>query len=326
MQTPPPATQVQTPPETAPSQQGFIIPITTVKGQGSPLVTVWINDRLSATFILDTGTNNCLISQSLSTKLGLKSAPALLSNGKPLLINGKQFPAVTLDSLRLGGKSGALNIQPLKLPIMVLPAQMLHVSANCVVDGLIGSNLLDEFAADFDFQGNTMTLCYPGSLTAANARFLGFGGPGGAVVPLSVSPNEFYSVPVEMESGKVSRQVNLLVDTGSQITQIPYQAAQDLALTFLGLVPQMGFDGGYNVQQARLPVLMLGETRLTGLLVTYGIMLDHTPRLGMDILSGYKVLLDFPSKKMYLQPIPPPKHTIVIGPSVPAPAVPTPAK
>ncbi len=207
---------------------------------------------------------------------------------------------------------------------MVLPDQMLHASADCIVDGLIGSNLLNQFAADFDFSGNTMTLCHPGGLTAANANFLGFGGPGGTVVPLSVSPNEFYSVPVGMESGKVSRQANLLVDTGSQTTEIPHQAAQDLALTPLGVLPQVGFTGGFTVEKAWLPVLVLGEMRVTDQLVTYGFKSDYTPRLGMDILSGYKVLMDFPGKKMYLQPIPAPKHNIVIGPS--APAAPTPVK
>ena len=285
-------------------QQGFIVPFVPVPGQGSPLVTVWLNKSQTATFVVDTGTNNCLISQSLAAKLGLLPVPAKLPDGKPLLFDGKQPQEVTLTSLKLGGKSGPLNIEPLHGAFLVLPDQQLRVSANCLVDGLIGSSLLEEFAVALDFSGCTMIICYPGSLTLAEAQYLGYHQEEETIMPI-FSANNFYYAQVDLKNNTVSLQVNLLLDTGSDLTAIPRDAAQKLSLVSLRQLPQAGLSANFTVNEARLQRLSLGNLDVKNQLVTYGIEADHSPRLGLDILSHYKVLLDFPAKKMYLQPVQP---------------------
>lgn len=291
--------------------RGFIVPFTPVPGHGAPLVKVWINGQVEATFVVDTGTNNCLISQSLVKKLRLTPHAALLADGKPLLFSGKQPLAVTLTSLKIGGQTGLLNIQPILAPILVQTDEQLRVSGNRLADGLIGSNLLDEFAVSLDFPAHTITLLYPGSLTTEEAQHLGYSQAGGTSVLLSESANRFYSVQAGLENNSVLRQVDLLLDTGSQLTAIPHYTAQELSLAPLRRISQAGLAGSFGVYEARLQTFELGGLRLTGTQVTYSSdTSDHIPRLGLDILSGYRMLMDFPAKKMYLQPAVP---TVKIG-------------
>lgn len=314
-------------PETLQSrQQSFVVPFTTPTPQGAPLIHVWINESVDATFVVDTGTNTLLISQSLVKKLGLKTTPVINPDGTPFLFEGKQTQGVTLTSLRLGGQFGLVKMQPVNGTSTVLPDQQLRISANCVVDGLISGASLSPLAIGFDFAGHMMTFTYPGNLTPSEARDLGYGGTGGTTLPLLVNANKFYSVQVGLENGGTTRKADLLVDTGGERTGIPRLDAQALSLSPLRQLPQAGFSGTFMDNEAMLSTLVLGDLRLTRLLVTYGITSDHTPRLGLDILSGYKVLLDFPAKKMYLQPIPLAKHNIVTASPASAPAAPTPAK
>lgn len=292
-------------------QHGFRVPFTPVPGQGAPLITVRLNGQLDATFVVDTGTANCLISSALVAKMGLKSYPALLPDGKPLLWYGKQPQAVTLNSLQMGGKSGTLIIQPMNGSLLIVPDQQLRVSADRVVDGMIGVNLLQDFAVAFDFPGQTMTLVSPGDLTPGQGHSLGLDETVGTVLPLSQTPLDLFTAPVRWRNGHVSRQTNLLVDTGSQTTEIPIRDAQALSLFPLRQRPAAGGQGNYMTEEARVDTLGLGNLRIVGPLVTYASPNDVVPRLGMDILSGYKVLLDFPALKMYVQ-----------RPSVTAPLVP----
>ena len=294
-------------------QQGFIVPFTPVPGQGAPLITVWINSQVEATFVVDTGTTNDLISQSLVKKLGLVSHPALLPSGKPLLLEGRQPQAVTLTSLKIGGKSGPLNIQPFNGPVCILPDQQLRVSADRSVDGLIGSGLLAKFAVSLNFSAHTMMLVYPGNMTRAEAGYLGYCLPGGTNLPLTINAEDVCSVKVGLENKGVSQQVDLPLDTGSQVTTLPARTAQDLSLGSLGRIPQADHSSGvFTVCKTRPDALVLGEVRLVRPLISYAETADYTPRLGLDILSGYKVLMDFPAKKMYLQPIIP---AVSVGPA-----------
>ena len=265
------------------------------------MISVRLNGSLDATFVVDTGTGNCLISQSLAAKLGALPYAALLPDGKPLFLDGKQPQAITLTSLQIGGKSGPLIINPLSGPILIVPDRQLRVSVDHTVDGMIGSNLLDEFAVIFDFPGRRLTLCTPGNLTSGEVQSLGFSGPGRTVMPLSRNADETYSTPVTLENGRASRQADLLVDTGAQRTQIPRLVAQDLFLIPLRQRPVVNSADSYTANEAQLHALGLGVLQITGPSVLYAAKGNHITGLGLDILSGYKVLLDFPARKMYLQ-------------------------
>ena len=181
-----------------------------------------------------------------------------------------------------------------------------------MVDGWIGVNLFDNLAVFFDFPNRKLILIDPGGLTPGQAKFLGCNEAGGAVMPLSRNGRGLYVVPVGLDNNDVSRQTDLMVDTGSQTTEIPRDAAHDLSLVPLRQLPQAGLEGNFTVNEARLHELYLGNVWLADPLVTYTIGDDRFPRIGMDILAGYKVLLDFPAKKMYLQPA---VSAISVGPA-----------
>lgn len=303
---PPPATTAE-----KSHQHGYILPFTSSPTQGAPLITVWLNGRIESTFIVDTGTGNCLISKSLAAKLDLTPYPALLSDGKPLYFNGLQPQAVTLTSLKIGGKDGPLTIQPLTGPVLIVADSQLRTLAGATVEGMIGSNLLDSFAVEFGFPDHTMMLIYPGSLTIEESGSLGFNGPGETILPLYRREDETYSVPVRLKNGKVSRTLVLLVDTAGQWTTIPRNIAQQLSVTPLGERPVFSLgdskDDGrlhtYSTEEAQVDTLGLGDLQFTKPYIRYSVTdkNDHLAGLGLDVLSGYKVLMDFPARKMYLQ-------------------------
>jgi hypothetical protein len=90
-------------------------------------------------------------------------------------------------------------------------------------------------------------------------------------------------------------------------------------------MPLTGGTYGYTTfNQTRVPTLTLGDIRLADRPVLYPDKKDFPADLGMDILGGYKVLLDFPAHKMYLMPQTPLALVQVkpAAPTAPAPAVP----
>ncbi len=90
-------------------QDGVSVPITTVPETGLTLLHIWINDKVDATFVVNTGTNLCLISDSLAKKLELTRSPAAVADGYPFFLDSKRPDSVTLATLRMGGKAGHLN-------------------------------------------------------------------------------------------------------------------------------------------------------------------------------------------------------------------------
>jgi predicted aspartyl protease len=288
-------------------QQGYVIPFTPVPDDhGGPLVKVRINDKVDATFIIDTGTPGCYISESLATKLGLTAtSPIMTPDGKPGSVFGKPARAVTLDRLELAPKPGGgpLIIQPFNGPFVVLKNEQLWVSPSLTADGILGATFLENFAAGFDFISHQMILFQPGVLSDAQAQGLGCAGPGGAEIPLTDNGLDQFFVSALLDTGTASRSAGLLVDTGSKLTVIPQADAKALSLKSEGKQPLIGGTDPYAVlDRAQVASFSLGDIRLLDRSVLYPDRKDYPAILGMDILKGYKVLLDYPAHKMYLMP------------------------
>jgi predicted aspartyl protease len=293
-------------------QQCVVSVISPLSGDGGPLIHVHFGDSAEvATFMVDTGSGGSLIAQALADRLGMRASPYLQADGKPWETFGRPMDAVPIDSLLIEGPPE----QPLwRLNMMgdrfgVATREELYISA----DGVLGMEGLASSALLFDFAGGRMDVILPGALSPAQVRSYGFGGVGGAALPLSrltKYPNfsikgdlDLFSVPVVLGSGSKATQADLLVDTGAQLTVIPREAAKALSLKSTGKHPLVGGSTGPSeLNMARVPSLTLGSIRLTDVPVLYPDKKDYPVILGMDILKNYRVLLDFPGRMMYLQP------------------------
>ena len=269
-----------------------------------PLVPVQINGQTSATFALDTGTNFSAVTDTLAAKLGLVPKP-YFQDGQPYQVLGKPADAVTLHTLQ----AGLFVFRQER--VLVLPASGLSALLQQPIDGILGMDLLRHFAVEVDFPTRRITLLSPGGLSPSARQDAGFGEA--VAVPLTLqSRTRLYLASGQLRNGENTGQENMLVDTGSGATAISSTLAGQLAL-----VPvQSGgstamLSGTFPIDTARVPALDLGGLTVSNVPVVYPTQSGekYGPLLGVDVLSQYRVLLDFPDKTMYLQAAPPPPIT-----------------
>lgn len=314
-----------------PQEVAMAVSLIPLPGHGPSYILVRPNGEMNAKFLVDTGSDFVVIAQSLADRLGLKSHPYFGANGKPGFWHGKQAKAVTLDSLEFPDAVGSSTHPSLRGEYLVLPDSDLFIppdlahltEAGTYIDGIIGTPILNLFAAIFDFNAHSLTLYSPGKLSAKQARLTGAFGPGGISLPLSLAPgqteNRRYFIPVGLTSGGVSRVVSLAVDTGAEMTIVPRWVVEDLHLKKTGQQRQYGPEGDFQAGEVQVPVLALDNLQKLNASVIYPLKGDFFPVLGVNILSGYKVLMDFPAKKMYLQPILPAAPPVAEKPPAPKP-------
>lgn len=290
---------------------------------GLPLVKVKLNGTTNATFLLDTGTDSCVISQSLAKKLNLPLAPAVDSSGKPYFYLGgsQQSTMGRVSKINIGGL--IFNDQAM----VVADEKTFMLRPGIPYDGVIGMKLLRYVALLLDTQEHTLTFCYPGTLEASMLTKLRFTTP--YLLPLT-EDESVYWVQAHFSDHGVSSQERMVLDIGATNTHVSARLAKQLDLKTISQQEQRGLYGDSIVDMVKVEEVHLGDLTLRDFPVTAitKVMLTKTMAapslLGLDILSGYRVLMDFPGGKLYLQPYPSAVPTITIGPA-PAPVTP-PAK
>ena len=305
-QTNPPVSADATAPTGLPLQQQTAapIPFTIIPGQGTPLVHVVLNGHIDATFMVDTGSNNCAVSEELAKKLGVVPHPAV-DGTQPYLLNGKQAQAIDLTSLQIGDilTKNPVLIQPFVTPMIVLSDKQLGKVAAISVDGIIGANGLSYFAVGFDFHRHVMMFYYPGILSVSQVHYAGFNIPADVPTSMSSAATDYkYFVSVEIAKGGVSRQVDLLLDTGAKNTFVSRDVAEALSLTPTQRQPTMSLSRRFDTDIAPVSSLRVGGVTVKDFLVYFPHTGDYATVLGLDFLSSYYVLMDFPAQKMYVAP------------------------
>jgi predicted aspartyl protease len=274
-------------------------------GSAAPLVQVTLNDRTQATFLLDTGTSDCCVTDVMAARLGL--TPSLTGKAAaPFLMEGRQARSVPL-TLQVG------CFRFSHYTTLVIKASRFPQVLGHPLDGILGMNLLRRFALILEPQSHRLVLTKPGRLTTEQRQ--GWGFHGASCLPLTRTDNGLYEVSVGLGNGDRNARADLSIDTGAGTSVLSYTVARSLSLTPIrqGLTIPFG-SGAFHGDLAAVPVLSLGrsmDTTSAGLVGRDGIFLySSRPEssrtsphvLGMNILSGYSVLLDFPGATLYLQP------------------------
>ena len=276
---------------------------------GVPLVSVRLNDMVTATFLLDTGTSVCSVTDSMAAKLGL-TPQATTEPATPEIMDGPTATEVPL-TIQMGGFRFS------KLPTYVIKESRVARVLGSAPDGILGINLLSRLAILLNPPNHALTLLYPGKVSTGDLGGLGLGAAG--TMLLTPARNGTYWTMLSFRNGDHQGRSNLMIDTGAVTTIVPHSLADQLALTPLksGLPTEFG-NGDFTADLARMPVLLLGGVGAAGadpaagqLALNNGLVLyAHEPEaqkrtphvLGMNILSGGLLLLDFPGRTLYLAP------------------------
>ncbi len=174
---------------------------------------------------------------------------------------------------------------------------------DCPLDGVLGWDFLADHAVLIDFQAHRITLWQGGDLTEAERR----GSPHAGCYrasPRQQNSGQFRYSGTPAQSERAQRDVTLAVDTGGARTLISPQDARalDLEPTRIAL-PQRSIFGNLKVNEATLQALEFGGLRLPNFPVRY-LAQEHPnmpPHLGFDVLSHYRLLIDYPANMLYLK-------------------------
>ncbi|HTE17917.1 MAG TPA: aspartyl protease family protein [Armatimonadota bacterium] len=267
-----------------------------ISNMPTPLIRMRLNGVTTGTFLVDTGATTTTITDRLARQLGLPLKPAVpTGDAAPGPGPGDQpIEFVTLERLQLG------NLTLADVLVAVIPAERLSKAWGEGVDGVLGANVLIHGAALFDFERGKFGFFMSGALSPAELKKEGFDG----TVFVSMKESQYgwrlVDVPVGFNDQATE---NLLLDTGSSITTLPSQLARNLKLDPLG--PKgtaVTFYGQSTEDTAFVKRLSLGSQRMRNVLVAYRTDQDskQVPLLGIDVLSRFRILIDFPAKKLYL--------------------------
>ena len=302
-----------------PAHASYTLPFTSLF-YGAPVVQAKINDATTAVFLIDTGASTNFISQALVDKLDLKPQAAPIAKDSSFL-DGKQATFVSLRKVLIG----SLTLQG--GAYIVMPTSDLAAGMRQEVDGVISMQMLRYFAIDLDFQRHQMTLWYPNGLDDDAVKQAGF--KDAFITPLISSVpdtvlydptkvaesqeaywNLYYSVPVQISDGNHMSQQRLLLDTAGGITIFPSEVSRLLSLRVQGTMPLFKPTyGSQRVNVVKASSLQIGDLRLHNqtanvfqVAATGEDSANKMAALGLDVLSGYRILIDFGAKKMYLKP------------------------
>ena len=294
------------------------------KTLSQPLIKVRLNKTTEATFLVDTGSVTSVVSLALSKKLGLPLESAVDDAGKPIFLFKGQTRMIRVSSLDLGETTSA-GFNFINSPLIVDEMGVVKFGSDAPLDGILGANVLRSVATLINPQDHTLLFLYPGNLSPDQLRGAGITSP--YIIPLSRHKGytAWYVTP-GFRNGDRTGEAELKLDTGSNTTIITSGLADRLRLTPTATSKNATFDGEFSLNVARVDSMGLGDLTLPSFSVQYqpDPHVFSTPILGLDALAGNRVMLDFPGGKMYLQPLPPPVHTITIGPSATPPPAPAP--
>ena len=302
------------------------------------LIQVKINGSITQTFLFDTGSNVSLISDRAVAEIKSKDKSVHLTD-KVYSVDGKSVSGFTPDNLNMGG----FNFKGFTLA--VVPEKRLGFFGGKQVSGIIGLDIIKNLEYVFDFPKHQIFLYSPAvtvtppdgsapkyiaqGLTPEEISALGFANAKQAAIIDSAADRRKYVHALCGEGGKNGEE-DLVFDTGSSATVISPSLADTLNVKPISEnVLSTGFAGPEYLSTALLGQFQVGDLVLQNQMVKYSSQRafdkNLPPTLGMDILSKYKMLVDFSSSKMYLK-LPdavPASVKVNIGPGT-TPLAPTP--
>ncbi|HUF18864.1 MAG TPA: retroviral-like aspartic protease family protein [Thermoanaerobaculia bacterium] len=257
-----------------------------------PRIPVKVNDRVTATAVIDSGAVLSIISEEFAAVSGARSLGSFRGTFYGLLGEPISVTFGLIDSMNFG------NLRVENIPVAIMPDEKLHFFVHndepFRMDLLLGTNLLKEFRLEFDFRGSWIgfTPLVPGMRAPAenqNLFFVGFR----PLVQTSINRRGWYL---------------FLLDTGSEVT---FLNGTTLSKTNVRNSPKihgalMQGLGGAQQRGSKIENVDIGVDRWAGAFKTlplYGSESnDALGILGQNYLKNFRVILDFGRMRLDLEP------------------------
>jgi hypothetical protein len=247
-----------------------------------------------ALFVFDSGGGAVLMDEILASDLGLTPSGAEITD------SGEQFAPVDLEHVMIGGFAATLGTTK----------AYIHRGSRSFdrrehIEGLLPGKALEAYQVVVDYPHRLFTVAEGGCLShrgvAVDSPFL----------PTSGHPRVVIRA--------LKQDYGLLLDTGSRVTLIredllaawSHAHPEWLMATGASGTADMGGDNGAELL-LRVPELEWGTFRLRNILVasrpneTYSLTNFETPEpiigaVGGNVLSAFRVEIDYPERKTYLE-------------------------
>ncbi len=237
-------------------------------------------------FLLDTGADAGLLAPRVAARLALPLAAGARAHVTGTGGQGRDAPVVTMPRLTIGD---TLLLRRVPVPVGALPS---WPQITPPVAGLIGGDLLRQFAVEIDVARGTLRLFAPAA---------GLGGPARCNPPWT---GDYATLPFRGLGNRVvvaaeldGRPVSVLLDTGAR-SRIVSTAAARVAPAVLGGEPgglTSGVDGRESIYHwHRFRTLDIGGERVTAPVLTVAPLAEDVDMLlGADWFATHVVWLSY---------------------------------
>jgi hypothetical protein len=242
--------------------------------------------------VLDSGSSNSVLDTAFAAALGLSPKGSIPFAGLQTVGHGAFVGGVTIDAgdARLGG-----------LTVAVLDLTQLSRVSGRSLPLILGDEVFNETIVDIDSARHRVAFRDP-------EHFV----PPSNAVALPLSPGLFRTIPVSIEGRAPAQFIVDLGDDGTVDVFPAYAKAQGL-MTGRKLSQRMGL--GLTGGLTTTPIGSLGTVGLAGVSlanvpVTFsekrppGTDSGIAGRLGTEILSRFRLQVDYPDDRLYLEPYP----------------------
>ncbi|NGX52304.1 MAG: hypothetical protein KR126chlam5_00601 [Candidatus Anoxychlamydiales bacterium] len=257
------------------------------------LLPVKLNDTEEEhLFILDTGATTCVLDQKLAKKLGIHKEleVSMTATGDNKKEKTGLMAFGTLKQVQIG------NSVIEKIPVGILDFKHFCDQA----EGIIGNNFLKFFKIVIDYSNKKIILSNPkvSSIQSPNLSRFEFKDKHGLV-----------KVPIQIDNKELAIGI---IDTGANKTTIPTSLVEKLNYNEQNIIPKKGISGGgafglhlpdYKSYLSRLNTLKIGENEIKNFPMNVEDS-DHSEKItiGYDLLSHFKVSIDYSRNEIALDP------------------------
>ena len=265
--------------------EAYTLRWTTYAGNSLPMITLLLSDGQLHKFVVDTGAPSSVIDSDVAKDLRLPIETVTFAGGSKYLL------------VKTPANFGPSVFQLPQLPLILTDLREFR-KVDPSLHGILGTNVLDFFALAFDFSRQQLTFI-PGGNVAGTPQEL----QGAHMLPLLSRDDHWW-----VEGSLDGLPVHFILDTGADSI-----AVEDPAL-LASFKPVRSIEGlptiilvDESTRSMRVATKLLRLHRLTvGDMTLVDPVVQFVPRrekttynsLGIAFLQRYRVVLDFPAKKL----------------------------
>ena len=272
-------------PDIAVSLEGHAVTIPMTVRFGHIFISVEINEK-PAVFVLDSGAESDILSNDAAKRLGI----AAIHSNEYILMNGaggdELASPARLKTLKVGG-----------VLLKESPVVLIDLPRVLQADGLLGYEFLHRFVTTIDYQAQTITLRDTLAPPAA-----------GVVLPMTLKGN-VPGIDADLDGARGCFQIDT-GDSGSIEVNSPFvkhKYLRDKYTPHLDMVTGVGIGGKLRSSVVRIPWLKVGALTIKNVIGNLSLQKrgalaasDVAGTLGYDVLSRFKITLDYKNSKVIL--------------------------